>query len=93
MFGHRVAYHRMTGDQVMLLLTILIKNDVVFSSDDGLNHLAGGLRYSSPTGMCLALWAKFSLGRFSFETSGKPDVFSEVDSDRYIASQNRAFLF
>jgi hypothetical protein len=52
---HRVAYHLMTGRQAMLLLTILIKCDAVFSDDDGLNHLAGGLRHSSRTGMCLAL--------------------------------------
>lgn len=93
MFGHRVAYHRMTGCQVMLLLTILIKCDKAFSGRDGLNHLAGGLRHSSTTGMCLALWAKFGLGRFSFETSGKPDVFSNMHSNRYIAGENRAFLF
>jgi hypothetical protein len=37
----------MAGYQVMLLLTLLIKNDAVFSLDDGLNQLAGGLRYSS----------------------------------------------
>ena len=52
--GHRVAYHRMTGYQAMLLLTLLIKCDEAFSSDDGLNHLADGLRHSSLAGMCLS---------------------------------------
>jgi hypothetical protein len=42
--GHRVAYHRMTGHQMMLLLTLLIKYDAAFSGRDGLNHPARRLK-------------------------------------------------
>jgi hypothetical protein len=45
----------MTGVQATLLLTLLIKCDKAFSGDDGLNHLAGGLRHSSLAGMCLSV--------------------------------------
>jgi hypothetical protein len=77
----------------MLLLTLLIKCDKAFLGRDGLNHLAGGLRHSSITGMCLAFLVKSSPGGFSRETPGKPDVFSNIHSNRYIADENGAFFF
>jgi hypothetical protein len=55
----------------MLLPTILIKNDAVFSLGDALVHLADGLRYSSQARMCLPQWMEFKSG---FKASGKPDV-------------------
>ena len=79
--GHRVAYHRMTGCQAMLLLTLLIKCDAMFSGDDGLNHLADGLRHSSLAGMCLSVISEVRTNGFSF------------DSGRYITGDNGAFFF
>jgi hypothetical protein len=43
--------------------------------------------------MCLAFLVKSSPGGFSRETPGKPDVFSNIHSNRYIADENGAFFF
>ncbi|SAL46687.1 hypothetical protein AWB69_04690 [Caballeronia udeis] len=74
----------------MLLLTLLIKYDAAFSGRDGLDHLADGLRHSSLTGMCLALWVKLmksGLGRFGFAG------LRSIRLGRYIAGNNGALFF
>lgn len=91
--GHRVAYHRMTGDQMMLLLTLLIKYDAAFSGRDGLDHLADGLRHSSLTGMCLALWVRLVLSGFGFETMSGFAGHRSIRLGRYVGGDNGAFLF